>query len=104
MKIQHYKGVVCEICICVIPLKLISNISESYDAMASMVDVLLCKMYNHQSQVIYKTFENLVIPGKLAILQYDPINVDKLVFDTYALYTYFQVFVSDMVSNWTKNK
>jgi len=48
----------------VITLKLISNISESYDAMASKVDVLHRKMYNRQPQVIGKTFENLEIPGK----------------------------------------
>ena len=47
-----------------ITLKLISNSSESYDAMASKVDVLHRKMYNHQPQVIGKTFENLEIPGK----------------------------------------
>ena len=58
------KGVVREIWICVITLKLISNISESYDAMASKVDVLHRKMYNRQPQVIGKTFENLEIPGK----------------------------------------
>ena len=58
------KGVVRELWICVITLKLISNISESYDAMASKVDVLHRKMYNRQPQVIGKTFENLEIPGK----------------------------------------
>ena len=47
-----------------ITLKLISNISESYDAMASKVDVLHRKMYNRQLQVIGNTFENLEIPGK----------------------------------------
>ena len=62
----HYinKGVVREIWISVITLKLIRNISESYDAMASKVDVLHRKMYNRQPQVIGKTFENLEIPGK----------------------------------------
>ena len=64
LKAFKNKGVVCKIWICVITLKLISNISESYDAMASKVDVLHCKMYNRQPQVIGKTFENLEIPGK----------------------------------------
>ena len=49
---------------CVITLKLINNISESYDAMASKVDVLHHKMYNRRLQVFGKTFENLEIPGK----------------------------------------
>ena len=62
------KGVVREIWISVITLKLIRNISESYDAMASKVDVLHRKMYNRQPQVIGKTFENLEIPGKPKLL------------------------------------
>ena len=61
---NNNKGVVRELWICVITLKLISNISESYDAMASKVDVLHRKMYNRQPQVIGKTFENLEISGK----------------------------------------
>ena len=61
---NNNKGVVREIWISVITLNLIRNISESYDAMASKVDVLHRKMYNRQPQVIGKTFENLEIPGK----------------------------------------
>ena len=43
------------------------NFSESYDAMASVVDVLLCKICNRWPKFIYKTIDNLQNQGAFSL-------------------------------------